>query len=564
MTSNITKTPWITNYYVCDGLSTLFGTKKASAFASGKTPAEVRSVKSLKVSQETITTQEDYTRALSSSVTASASVLAWGVSGETKNSFANDRNIGSNTLHFLIRNYFIKEETVLSREQIDGLAFSPAALKLIKEKKFDEFKEAYGDSFITGYGAGGNYNGVISIQTFIDKTTTDMQASLSSSFEKVSFTANGAVDFTNKLNSYSATSKITVTVQGTGIALKTIAIGDINKMVADAGNLESLGASRLYAVVMSYDDLPQFKTATAAAPVDLQPKVKPTFAATMNELFYEVCYGINSKQTKLDYYTKMITDPGALASAKTKLNAVIVKLQNYKQLFEVLTVKDVENMSANPAANAKWVNILKVNGVLGELRNLTKNVGIVGFGTPQERALLKAKMDLLNQNNAAGWDASPSERMKSIINDMRADPNPLIDFYTEYLQRTNDTINEVWDDIGWPRGWRTNDDFVNYATQNMALSFSMYFISDAERTAVKVHLDELNAKNELKEWQKGDQWITNWVNRATASASCAYFVNLCWQFKAINDNCVFYWWGRYPEPIITKLVLAGKFIYDIK
>eukprot|EP01133_Synstelium_polycarpum_P007556 gene7556-8842_t len=544
-TSNITKTPWITNYYVCDGLSTLFGTKKASAFTSGKTPAEVRSIKSLKVSQETITTQEDYTRAQASTVTASASVLAWGVSGETKNSFSNDRNIGSNALYFLIRNYFIKEETVLSREQLDSLTFSPAALKLIKEKKFEEFKEAYGDSFITGYGAGGNYNGVISIQTFLDKTTTDMQANLSTSFDKVSFTAN-------------------VTVQGTGVALKTIAIGDINKMVADAGNLESLGASRLYAVVMSYDDLPQFKTATTNVPVELQLKVKPTISATMNELFYQVCYGINSKQTKLDYYTKMITDPGALASAKTKLNAVIVKLQNYKQLFEELTLKDVESISANPAANAKWVNILKVNGVLGDLRNLTKVVGITSFGTSQERALLKAKMDLLNQNNAAGWDASPSERMKSIINDMRADPNPLIDFYTEYLQRTNDTINEVNDDIGWPRGWHTNDEYVKYATESMVLSFPTYFISDAERTAVKVHLDELNTKNELKEWKKGDQWITNWVNRATASASCAYFVKLCWQFKEINDNCVFYWWGRYPEPIIAKLVLAGKFIYDIK
>eukprot|EP01133_Synstelium_polycarpum_P005690 gene5690-6574_t len=373
-TANITRVPWVENYYVGDGVSSLFSTRKASAFTSCPTPKEERSINDLKVSQQTIISQQDYSQALSTSVTASASVLCWKVGAETSASFALDRDINANATHFMINNYLIKSEHVFKREQLDKLTFSPLALTMLKEQKYDEFKEMFGDSFIVGYGTGGNYNADICIESSADRNTTDMQTSLSASFSGVAFTVNGAVDFSNKLSSYSSNYKITVTIQGTGIALKTIAIGDINQMVKDAGSLESLGDARLYAIISSYDDLPQFKAAVAGAKVDIQPKVRPEFAANMNDLYHSLVYAIKSKQSFIDLFTLKITNPASLASAKTKLNDIISQLQECKKLFGQLTIKNIENMSASPSTNKKWQSIVRARPLFKELEALPQSV----------------------------------------------------------------------------------------------------------------------------------------------------------------------------------------------
>eukprot|EP01133_Synstelium_polycarpum_P000226 gene226-276_t len=566
-TSIITKIPWVDNYYVGDGMQTLFGVRKASAFTSCPTPTEIRNIKSLKVSQSTIMNQDDYTRALTSTVTASASVASWGVSGETKNSFNYDRVINQNTTHFLINNYYIKSETVFKREQLDALTFSPTALNLIKAKQFDKFVETYGDSFLIGYALGGTYKGDISLTSYSDKNIKDMQASLSAAFSGVTFTASGGVDFTNKLTTFSSQFSINVVVEGTGIALKNIAIGDVSKMIADAGNLEGLGDARLYAILSSYDDLPQFKAAVAAAPVDLQPKVRPQFVTTMNTQYYDLQYAINSQETFKNIFAKNITDSYALTTANNKLTTIIGQLKDYIALFDVLTVKNCENMSAAPATNAKWQNIIKCRPIIAQLDTIANDVGIRKFGTDKQRKLLGDKINLIISYNNNGWDQSPSQAMQTIINDLRADTNAVIDFTTICLESENGAKNQILYDNGPPSpSWSKNDNYVKLCYDNAYASFAEVFISDAERTAVKNHIDQLWTENEVNSgpspWNIGQStWLNQWIRRCVASTTCNYFLNCLWWLNSINDIKQFNW--QSPDPVIRKFCLVAKYIYNI-
>eukprot|EP01133_Synstelium_polycarpum_P012144 gene12144-14209_t len=568
MSVNITRTPWIENYYVGDGLETLFGTKMASAFSKCPTPTEVRNIKQLTVSQQTITNQDDYTRAVSSSVTASASILSWGLSGETKNSFNYAREINSNTTHFVINNYYVKDETVFSREQLDALVFSDAALDLLKNKKFGEFKTQYGDSYIVGYATGGNYNGDICIESYKDKNTTDMQAQLSASFSNVAFKADGAVDFTNKLSTFASNYKTTVTIQGTGIALKTVNIGDINKMCEDAGNLEKLGDSRLYAIVASYDDLPQFKSVVPAKPkVDLQPNVRPEFVKKMNELYFDVQYAINSKKYYTDYFNKMIKDSVGNITAISQLTVIMSQISTAKTKFEALTLKNVQNISNNPKTNKKWQAIISVKPIIDSLETLPASVGIHKIGTDKQRETLLAKTKLLDSYNAAGWDKSPSQYIKTITTDLLVDSNPVIAFYCEYFTRINDHMSEPVPKGSFPQLWETNDVKVSVPTSSMMQSLDEIYISDAEKAAVKIHIDELQKENDVESltvpWSVGQSiWLYTWIRRCVPSASCIYFVNLCWLLNTINDSKRFFW--KSPDPLITKFCAAAKFIYKLE
>eukprot|EP01133_Synstelium_polycarpum_P012119 gene12119-14178_t len=567
MSVNITRSPWIENYYVGDGLETLFGKKMASAFAKCPTPTEIRPIKQLKISQQTVTNQDDYTRALNANVTASASILGWGLSGETKNSFTYGREINTNTTHFLINNCFIKNETVFTREQLDDLVFAPAALKLLKEKKFDEFKSQYGDSYIVGYATGGFYNGDICIESYKDKYTTDMQAQLSASFSNVAFKADGATDFTNKLTTYSSNYKITVTIQGTGIALKQISIGDINK---NAGNIESLGDTRLYAIVASYDDLPQFKEVVPATPkVDLQPKVKQDVAKAMNELYFDVQYAVNSKKYFSEYFSKMIKNSAELTAANTKLNNIVTKIGKFMNQFDTLTVDIVESISLDPKANKKWQSILEVKPVMASLYDLPATVGIVKIGTAKEREILLAKARLLNQYNTSGWDKSPSQYVITIVTNLKVDTNPLIDFYCEYFTRTNTHMGVPIAPGQRPDTWSTNDERITTPTSSMIQSLDEIYITNTERAAVKVHIDELQKENDVNTatspWNGGQSgWLNSWIRRCSPSISCGFFMNLVWFMNTINDTKQWQWSTKGPDALIAKFCLAAKFIYKMK
>ncbi|GAM24601.1 hypothetical protein SAMD00019534_077760 [Acytostelium subglobosum LB1] len=567
MSLKITKIPWVQNFYVGDGIETFFGNKRASAFASAPTPTEVRTVKTFKANKSEVKNITDYTNALTVGVEASGGIAAWGASFETKNSFFNERNINTNTVHFMVQNYYIKDETMFKREQLDALVFSPTALTMIKNKQWIQFKKNYGDSFVVGYVQGGYYFADVAISSYTAAETTDISAKASTSWTATAFTADGGVNFQNTISSLAETHSVQCYVSGTGVGMKTISIGDIAKMIEDAGKLEDMGNARIYAILMSYDDLPQWKNAVpVGTTVDIQPKITAAFAKKLNERYLKIKYYINQESALNSTLKQLITDSDVLAAAQTNLNTAISTLRNFDQKFENLTTSQCENMSAANAAGTKLWNDLKTSETtITSIVNFLVNNGVKQIGTNAERATFITKINLLETYNKTSKWASPSPVITQIIADLRATAmNPLMTYFCLILEQKNRCVNEIGE--GGPDLWDTPSEWITYLINSFRSTFALCYFSEAERQAMKVHLDQLQVENDVNSasspWNNPSTWLDNWIARSKVSSSLAcYGENLAWFFSWHNQNKRQMWFD--PDPVIAGYVKAIKFIYNL-
>jgi hypothetical protein len=215
------------------------------------------------------------------SVSASLSIKAGKVGGSGKGSFVDSDKFKESDLNFYI-SVKVVNQTINFK---DPLVYNP-----MRSVNKDNFREIYGDSFISGFVEGGEFNALVSMKILNKAKKSDIQAEA-----KVAFTV-GTVDVSGDAKLGIARSNIETNTETTiqvswsgGGHIKPMEQQwDIQSLMAAAARFPDLVADcpqRTYAILTKYDSLRSFVSAKPASYTTLQYENAQIYTSTLLDSF---------------------------------------------------------------------------------------------------------------------------------------------------------------------------------------------------------------------------------------------------------------------------------------
>lgn len=222
------------------------------------------------------------------SVSGSLSIKAGKVGGSGKGSFVDSDKFKESDLNFYI-SVKVVNQTINFK---DALVFNP-----LRSVGKENFREVYGDSFISGFVEGGEFNALVSMKILNKAKLTDIKAEA-----KIALTA-GSVDITAEANVGIARSNIETNTETTiqvswsgGGHIKPMEQQwDIQSLMAAASRFPDLVADcpqRTYAILTKYDALRSFVARKPASYTALQYENAQIYTSTLLDSFisYKAMY----------------------------------------------------------------------------------------------------------------------------------------------------------------------------------------------------------------------------------------------------------------------------------
>ncbi|KAI1181656.1 hypothetical protein F5B17DRAFT_436517 [Nemania serpens] len=222
------------------------------------------------------------------SVSGSLSIKAGKVGGSGKGSFVDSDKFKESDLNFYI-SVKVVNQTINFK---DALVFNP-----LRSVDQNNFREVYGDSFISGFIEGGEFNAIVSMKILNKAKKTDIQAEA-----KIALTA-GAVQIEAEANVGIARSNIETNTETTiqvfwsgGGHIKPMEQQwDIQSLMAAAARFPDLVADcpqRTYAILTKYDSLRSFVARKPASYTPLQYENAQIYTNTLLDSFvsYKALY----------------------------------------------------------------------------------------------------------------------------------------------------------------------------------------------------------------------------------------------------------------------------------
>lgn len=200
------------------------------------------------------------------SVSGSLSIKAARIGGSGRGSFVDSDKFKESDLNFYISVKVVNQTLNFK----DALVYNP-----LRSVQASNFQEVYGDSFISGFLEGGEFNALVSMKILNKAKLTDIKAEA-----KVAFTA-GPIDVTADANVGIARTNIETNTETTiqvswcgGGHIKPMEQQwDIKSLMAAASRFPDLVADcpqRTYAILTKYDSLRSFQALKPAAYTPLQ------------------------------------------------------------------------------------------------------------------------------------------------------------------------------------------------------------------------------------------------------------------------------------------------------
>jgi len=225
------------------------------------------------------------------SVSGSLSIKAGKVGGSGKGSFVDSDKFKESDLNFYI-SVKVVNQTINFK---DALVFNP--LRSVDMSDTNKFREVYGDSFVSGFVEGGEFNAIVSMKILNKAKKTDIQAEA-----KIALTA-GAVQIEAEANVGIARSNIETNTETTiqvfwsgGGHIKPMEQQwDIQSLMAAAARFPDLVADcpqRTYAILTKYDALRSFVARKPASYSPLQYENAQIYTNTLLDSFisYKALY----------------------------------------------------------------------------------------------------------------------------------------------------------------------------------------------------------------------------------------------------------------------------------
>ncbi|KAH9874036.1 hypothetical protein IAQ61_004664 [Plenodomus lingam] len=243
------------------------------------------------------------------SVSASLSIKAGKVGGSGKGSFVDSDKFKESDLNFYI-SVKVVNQTINFK---DPLVYNP-----LSNIDKDNFREVYGDSFISGFVEGGEFNAVVSMKILNKAKKSDIQAEA-----KVALTV-GPVDVSGQANLGIARSNIQTNTETTiqvswsgGGHIKPMEQQwDIHSLMSAAARFPDLVADcpqRTYAILTKYDSLRSFVARKPASYTALQYENAQLYTSTLLDSFVsykslykrlgEQIYGVQTKLLEITPWT---------------------------------------------------------------------------------------------------------------------------------------------------------------------------------------------------------------------------------------------------------------------
>ncbi|KNG51198.1 hypothetical protein DDE82_005910 [Stemphylium lycopersici] len=215
------------------------------------------------------------------SVSASLSIKAGKVGGSGKGSFVDSDKFKESDLNFYI-SVKVVNQTINFK---DPLVYNP-----LRSVNKDNFREIYGDSFISGFVEGGEFNALVSMKILNKAKKSDIQAQA-----KVALTV-GPVDVSGEASLGIARSNIETNTETTimvnwsgGGHIKPMEQQwDIQSLMAAAARFPDLVADcpqRTYAILTKYDSLRSFVAKKPASYTALQYENAQIYTSTLLDSF---------------------------------------------------------------------------------------------------------------------------------------------------------------------------------------------------------------------------------------------------------------------------------------
>ncbi|KAI1321093.1 hypothetical protein F5Y16DRAFT_417104 [Xylariaceae sp. FL0255] len=266
------------------------------------------------------------------SVSGSLSIKAGKVGGSGKGSFVDSDKFKESDLNFYI-SVKVVNQTINFK---DALVFNP--LRSVDE---NNFREVYGDSFISGFIEGGEFNAIVSMKILNKAKKTDIQAEA-----KIALTA-GAVQIEAEANVGIARSNIETNTETTiqvfwsgGGHIKPMEQQwDIQSLMAAAARFPDLVADcpqRTYAILTKYDSLRSFVARKPASYTPLQYENAQIYTNTLLDSFVsykalykrlgEQIFGVQNKTLEVIQWSD--TEKAQVATTSTAVSRMGSKDKN--------------------------------------------------------------------------------------------------------------------------------------------------------------------------------------------------------------------------------------------
>jgi hypothetical protein len=222
------------------------------------------------------------------SVSGSLSIKAGKIGGSGKGSFVDSDKFKESDLNFYI-SVKVVNQTVNFK---DALVFNP-----LRSVDKDNFREVYGDSFVSGFLEGGEFNALVSMKILNKAKKTDIQAeakvALTAGTVQIEAEANVGVARSNIETNTETT--IQVSWSGGGHIKPMEQKWDIQSLMDAAARFPDLVAEcpqRTYAILTKYDSLRSFVARKPASYTALQYENAQLYTSTLLDTFvsYKAMY----------------------------------------------------------------------------------------------------------------------------------------------------------------------------------------------------------------------------------------------------------------------------------
>ncbi|GAB2765860.1 hypothetical protein GCM10027072_75800 [Streptomyces bullii] len=240
------------------------------------------------------------------------------VSGSAKAKFAESSNFNSTST-------FVVARCVVQNPLRRGKSFqvTAPAQALLDSQRFEEFKAAFGDSFVRGLQTGGEFYAVIRITSVSTAKQSELSATLQAEANGLIASGGFSAAFAQANSSQSTRSEMTASMYqkaGAGVQISpTVEIGEVINRFKSFPQIASTSAAAYEAEVATYDTLPlpvptpQEQESFLVALADAREK-KMRYLQTRNDLefalrnpeFFDPLPATETLQSAIDMYTRLI------------------------------------------------------------------------------------------------------------------------------------------------------------------------------------------------------------------------------------------------------------------
>jgi hypothetical protein len=215
------------------------------------------------------------------SVSASLSIKAGKVGGSGKGSFVDSDKFKESDLNFYI-SVKVVNQTINFK---DPLVYNP-----MRSVDKNNFREIYGDSFISGFVEGGEFNAVVSMKILNKAKKSDIQAEakVALTVGTIDVSGEGHVGIARSNIETNTETTIQVSWSGGGHIKPMEQQWDIQSLMAAAARFPDLVADcpqRTYAILTKYDSLRSFVVSKPAAYTPLQYENAQIYTSTLLDSF---------------------------------------------------------------------------------------------------------------------------------------------------------------------------------------------------------------------------------------------------------------------------------------